>query len=577
MKNTILLLVFAFGLIHGNAQENYKTYCNPIDLGYTYMIYNSHNDLSYRSGADPAVVEFQEEYYMFVTRSMGYWHSKDLNNWKFIKPKQWYFQGSNAPAAHNYKDSLLYVAGNPSGSMSVLFTDEPEKGEWEATPGILHNLQDPDLFIDDDGQAYMYWGSSNKFPIRGRKLDREKRFRPAKEEHELFNLEPEKYGWHRFGENNSDAIAGYLEGAWMTKNKDIYYLTFAAPGTEFNVYGDGSYVSENPLGPFEYMPNSPFSFKPGGFINGMGHGSTVTGPNETYWHFATMAVGVNVNWERRIGMFQTFFDAEGLMHSDTYFGDYPHFVPTSKEKRGEFAGWMLLSYKKPVSVSSTFKDPEGKTDFSAENITDEYIKSFWIAAKNNDEQWVEIDLENQVEVYAFQINYNDYKSDMYGKLPNLYHQYVIEASADGTTWETIIDKSENKEDVPNDYVELPKPVKTRYIRYKNGHVPTPYLSISGLRVFGKGSGKAPGEVKGFKVERQKDRRDAQLSWNAIKGAQGYNIFWGIAKDKLYNTWLVYDKNELEMKNLSTDQSYYFAIEAFNENGVSKRINPLKIN
>lgn len=50
-----------------------NTYCNPLNVDYTYMIYNSSNNLSYRSGADPAVVEFRGEYYMFVTRSHGYW------------------------------------------------------------------------------------------------------------------------------------------------------------------------------------------------------------------------------------------------------------------------------------------------------------------------------------------------------------------------------------------------------------------------------------------------------------------------------------------------------------------------
>ena len=67
-----------------------NTYCNPLNVDYTYMIYNSSNNLSYRSGADPAVVEFRGEYYMFVTRSHGYWHSKDLLNWDFITPgKNW--------------------------------------------------------------------------------------------------------------------------------------------------------------------------------------------------------------------------------------------------------------------------------------------------------------------------------------------------------------------------------------------------------------------------------------------------------------------------------------------------------
>src|SRR5690606_34923213 len=70
-----------------------QTYCNPINIDYTYMIYNADKNLSYRSGADPAVVRFRNEYYMFVTRSMGYWHSTDLQNWDFITPEKWYFEG----------------------------------------------------------------------------------------------------------------------------------------------------------------------------------------------------------------------------------------------------------------------------------------------------------------------------------------------------------------------------------------------------------------------------------------------------------------------------------------------------
>lgn len=103
------------------------TYCNPLNLDYTYKITQSDKDISYRSGADPAVVSFRGEYYMFVTRSMGYWYSKDLTDWHFIRPQRWYFQGSNAPAAHNYKDQLLYVTGDPSGTMSLLYTDDPKR------------------------------------------------------------------------------------------------------------------------------------------------------------------------------------------------------------------------------------------------------------------------------------------------------------------------------------------------------------------------------------------------------------------------------------------------------------------
>ena len=97
------MLLFV-GSLH--AQYRTTTYCNPLNLDYTYPFHNSHLGKSYRSGADPAVVEFRGEYYMFVTRSWGYWHSKDLLNWDFITPEKWYFEGCNAPAAHNYKGNI---------------------------------------------------------------------------------------------------------------------------------------------------------------------------------------------------------------------------------------------------------------------------------------------------------------------------------------------------------------------------------------------------------------------------------------------------------------------------------------
>ncbi len=572
MKTLLYILLFSTAVKFSKAQlQQGNTWCNPINIDYTYSIYNSNENISYRSGADPAVVKFKGEYYMFVTRSMGYWHSYDLQNWYFITPEKWYFQGSNAPAANNYKDSLLYVAGDPSGNMSVLYTDNPVKGNWKATPAILTDLQDPDLYIDDNGQAYMFWGSSNVFPIRGKKLDRNQRFIVDGQTVKLFKLDPEKHGWERFGENNTDTLtAGYIEGAWMTKYKDKYYLQYAAPGTEFNVYADGVYTSEKPLGPYVYAPNNPVSFKPGGFINGAGHGSTVRSNDGRYWHFATMSVSVNINWERRICMLPAFFDKDGLMYCNTDFGDYPHYSPNVPGKKGDFTGWMLLSYRKPVRCSST------RSPFSPKNITDENVKTFWVAENNDDKQWIEIDLEKPSEVYAIQVNYSDYHSDNYGKIPGLHHRYVIEGSLDTKSWKILVDRSDNFRDVPNDYVELEKPVMTRYVRFHNIFAPMRNLAISGLRIFGSGMGKKPMEVKGLRVIRYADKRDALVKWDNQDNCQGYNVKWGILPDKLYSSWMVYNNNFLKMRCLDTDQEYYFAVEAFNENGLSPLSEIVKI-
>ena len=562
-----LMLLFV-GSLH--AQYRTTTYCNPLNLDYTYPVHNSHLGKSYRSGADPAVVEFRGEYYMFVTRSWGYWHSKDLLNWDFITPEKWYFEGCNAPAAHNYKDSILYVCGNPSGAMSILYTDNPKRGDWKAVPSVLHDLQDPALFIDDDERAYMYWGSSNRWPIRGKELDMKNKFLPiAKKPDSLLFLRPDIHGWERFGENHTSDIKPFIEGAWMTKHNGKYYLQYAAPGTQFNVYGDGVYVGKSPLGPFQYAAHNPFCYKPGGFATGAGHGSTVCGPGGIYWHFGTIHLSINYKFERRLCMFPTFFDEDGVMYSDTYFGDYPHYSPDQVSRQttsGGFRGWMLLSYGKPVKASSQLES------YPVENVTDENLKTFWVAGKNDDKQWVEIDLEEVSDVYALQLNFFDYEeTGFWGRMPNLRQRYLVEASVDGARWRVLVDYRNSFRDAPHNYIELDQPIEARYIRYRHHYVPGKNLAMGNIRVFGLGRGKKPATVKGFTVVREADERNVRISWKAVKGAQGYNVLWGVAPDKLYSSWMVYGDNSLDLRALTVGQKYYFAIEAFNENGISQRV------
>lgn len=100
-----------------------------------------------------------------------------------------------------------------------------------------------------------------------------------------------------------------------------------------------------------------------------------------------------------------------------------------------------------------------------------------------------IDLEKPADVYAVQINYHDYQSNMYGRYEGLHHRYLIEGSLDGENWDILVDRKESYRDTPNDYVELALPKSARYIRYKNIDIPTPNLAISELRVFGLGTGR----------------------------------------------------------------------------------------
>ena len=158
-----------------------------------------------------------------------------------------------------------------------------------------------------------------------------------------------------------------------------------------------------------------------------------------------------------------------------------------------------------------------------------------------------------------------------GKSLTTYHQYQIFASDDAKTWKLIIDKSKNKTDVPHDYVVLPKAIQARYIKMVNIHMPTGKFAISGLRVFGKGTGADPGSVQNFVALRgDSERRNAWLKWAVNPNATGYHIYFGNDPNKLYNSVMVYGVSEYYCTALEKNDTYYFQIEAFNENGIGTK-------
>ncbi len=555
-----------------------KTYCNPTDINYQYNFEQINEKISYRSGADPVIVNHKGEYYLFVTVSGGWWHSKDLLHWDYVVPDKWPMEDIVAPAALSVRGTL-YLFQSTFDQRPIFSTTTPENGHLEffnrwlprlppSTPGPW----DPAIFHDDDTDKwYMYWGSSNVYPIYGIELDYNNRLIYIGRAKELLYLHPDIHGWERFGQDHRDtSTKPFIEGAWMTKYNGKYYLQYAAPGTEYNVYANGTYIGNHPLGPFTYAPYNPVSYKPGGFMTGAGHGNTFQDNYGNYWNTGTPWVAVNWNFERRIAMFPAGFDQEGQMFTNTRFGDFPHYLPTRKwvDKDELFRGWMLLSYRKPATSSSV------QDDFPATHVTDENPRTFWVAKSNKAGEWLTIDLQGEYEVKALQVNYSDYKSNIYSSDSTVYTQFRMYSSTDGQKWNKIADLTHEKRDRPNAYIELPKPVKSRYIKYEHVYVASPNLAISDIRIFGNGKGLPPQTPANVSVHRDTDRRNAFITWERVPRAVGYNILWGIDKNKLYQTYQVFadQGNKLELRALTIGQDYYFAIEAFDENGVSKLSN-----
>lgn len=577
MKKIFLLFFAVFSLTAGFAQQ--QTYCNPVNLDYGYTPFPSFVEWGkHRATADPVIVNYKGDYYLFSTNQWGYWHSSDMLNWKFnerkfLRPWNKTLDELCAPGVGIVGDTMVVFGSTYTKNFTLWGSTDPKNNKWFP---LVDSLEiggwDPAFFTDDDGRFYMYNGSSNTFPVYGVELNR-KTFKPIGTRTPMYLLQDWRYGWQRFGENMDNTFLDpFIEGAWMTKHNGKYYFQYGAPGTEFSGYADGVVVGNKPL--FEgaqITPQSdPLSFKPGGFSRGAGHGATFQDNQQNYWHVSTSIICVKNTWERRIGIWPSGFDKDDVMWCNTAFGDYPLYLPAARKPDGPAGpGWMLINYKKPVTVSSTL------AAFNANNAVDENIKTYWSAKTANSGEWIQTDLGNVSTINAIQINYADQDAEFMGKQTNSYHQYKLLYSLDGKKWNILADKSQNKTDVPHDYIELAKPVQARFVKMINIHMPTGKFAISGLRVFGNGNGEKPDAVQNLIVLRtEKDKRSAYIKWQPVDHAFAYNLYFGTAPDKLYNCIMVHDFNEYWFKAMDSQKTYYFTIEAINENGVSAKT-PIK--
>ena len=549
-------------------QKHTTTYCNPLNIEYNYEPYNNNVKAhgSFRSAADPMALIYKNQYLLFATNQGGYFYSDNLSDWQFRQSTFQRYPTDDdvcAPAAFVSGDTLFYTGSTYEG-LPVWYSTHPETGRW--TRAIEKNTLpswDPCLFLDDDGKLYLYYGSSNDYPIKAVQLSRED-FAPISKIKDVIQLYPKQHGWERFGKNNDDSIIQpFVEGAYMTKHNGKYYLQYGAPGTEFKTYADGVYVGDNPLGPFTYQKANPFSYKPGGFIKGSGHGGTFQDMKGNYWHVSTCMLSQKYKFERRIALYPAGFDQDNIMYCSTAFGDYP---TRNAEYSGKdrFTGWMLLSYHKPVEVSST------DSTFKASNLSDEDIRTAWSASTGNAGEYAIMDLMHSADVKAIQVNFYDNGTVQYNRANDIYYQYRIWASNDKRQWTLVVDKSNNDFDAPHDYIPLLKSLHTQYLKIENIHVPGGgKFCLSDLRIFGHTQGNIPKKPENFHVTRnKKDPRNAMISWRAADQAYGYQIYYGIAPDKLYNCITVNGNTRYNLRGLDKDTSYYFAIQTLSESGYS---------
>jgi MYXO-CTERM domain-containing protein len=124
------------------------------------------------------------------------------------------------------------VANSPAGP----FTDPLGKALISTGGGNI----DPTVFIDDDGQAYLYWGNPDLWYVK------------LNADMVSYSGSPTKVALTTAGfgtRSNSDRATAYEEGPFFYKRNSLYYIVYPADGTPEKI----SYTtSSGPLGPWMY-------------------------------------------------------------------------------------------------------------------------------------------------------------------------------------------------------------------------------------------------------------------------------------------------------------------------------------
>lgn len=587
-------------------------FCNPININYRYQFNNDQrrNRIAIcREAADPSMIYFNGKYYMFPSMNLSVWISDNLVEWESYRLPDNLPLYDYAPDVRVVGGYVYFCASKKGEICNFYRTKDIVNGPYEEIKGSF-DFWDPNLFIDDDGRMYFYWGCSNNTPIWGVELDKDTML-PLSEKKELIFGQPEIRGYERVGEDNSnlpkseadiekafqaflktenrkleDIPPGYLplirgmfsdksyiEGAWMDKFEGKYYLQYAFAGTQYNTYGDGVYIGDSPLGPFKPAKNNPYSYKPGGFIPGAGHGSTMRDKKGRLWHTATMRISVNHDFERRVGLFPAGLDADGELFCNQRYADWP--VNINKNDPWGEPDWYLLSYSKRTTASSY------ETGFEPEKASDENIRTWWKPKKEDKKAWLLMDLGEVFDVRGIQINFADDNIDVpvpgeiRGTTQARYidekvypTRWLLEGSNDGKNFFIIDDKRKAETDLPHDFIVREDGIKVRYLRLREMSVPydqTP--AVSGLRVFGIGKGRKPA-VPEFKIVK-KNELDMQVEIeDTEENTTGYNIIWGHAPEKLYHSLMTFNKSQ-RVGALVAGEKYYVRVDAFNENGITE--------
>ena len=378
-------------------QTKYTADPSPMVVGDTLFLYTSHD-------ASPEDIPDANE-----KNSAGFfmydwllWSTTDMVNWTehgavaSLKEFSWRSRENGAWAIQTVERNGKYYLYAPlhGHGIGVLVADSPygpfkdplgqplvwQKEHWDDI--------DPSVWIDDNGQAYMFWGNPQTYCVKlnedmiSTKGDiyvlnpKDGMMRPVKEEGAKINLRVsgrEKSTW---------AVKHYQEGPWFYKRNGHYYMGFASTCCP---EGLGYAMSDSPLGPWKeqnYLmaPTQRDRGNHPGIADFKGH-SYLFGQDYDLMHLETFQ-----HHERRsVNGTEITYNADGTIQTSPYWLDLApmkqlHWLNPYQRVEAETMAWGfgLKSAKMGIENTGVVKDmPEstGKKNMYIFDINnDEYIR-----------------------------------------------------------------------------------------------------------------------------------------------------------------------------------------------------------
>jgi beta-xylosidase len=283
-----------------------KTYTNPV-LVETFIIKRKQPDNfnGVLGIGDPTVLFHNGTYYLYPTgdnRGYDVYVSKDLVNWqkgprvfRSSEPGVW------APDVfYNETDRKFYLYYTVNGRIGVAIADRPD-GVFKDQGTLIDKAIDAHMFVDEDGQYYLYYVEYPGFRIHVQPMAS-----PVRKNGDSIHLIQATDPWEK-------KHAALTEAPWMLKHNGVYYLLYSASGADSQEYAIGYATAPSPLGPFTKYYGNPI-MKKGGNIFGPGHCSVTTTPDGQLWIVYHQQKSSSRGWNRIICIDPLWFDEQGVLH-----------------------------------------------------------------------------------------------------------------------------------------------------------------------------------------------------------------------------------------------------------------------